>query len=219
MTFFVRHLPKRFFVTGTDTDVGKTFVSAILARGLCAKYWKPVQTGPESAWDRKKVQKLTGLADSYFFPERFSFPDPVSPHAAAEDENISILLEDFILPEAGGDEFLLVEGAGGVLTPLSRSLSMADLIRHLNLPAILVTRTNLGTLNHTRMAVEALLNRGIELIGLVALGPDHPENLRDLPLFTGIPLLTHIPWLDDPEKADLMELFRRFTWPDGKMCP
>lgn len=200
--------PKSFFVTGTDTDVGKTFVSAILVAGLSAMYWKPVQTGSASSGDRKRIRELTNLGEDRFFPERFFFPDPVSPHAAAEDAGISLKPDDFILPETEG--FLVVEGAGGVLTPIGRNFFMADLIRHFEIPALLVTRTGLGTLNHTCMAVEALKNRGVEVFGLVAVGKDHPKNLRDLPILTKIPLLAHVPWLENHEKIDPPVLFQRY---------
>lgn len=209
MTVSCPFFPKRFFVTGTDTDVGKTFVSAILVRGLCARYWKPVQTGSASSGDRKKVLEMAGFGEDFSFRERFFFPDPVSPHAAAEAMGVSIRPEDFVLPETG-EAFLVVEGAGGVLTPLARDFFMADLIRSLDLPALLVTRTGLGTLNHTCMSVEVLRNRGIPVLGLVAVGKEHAQNLRDLPRLTQVPLLAHIPWLDKPEKADFLSLFQGF---------
>ncbi|TWI71231.1 dethiobiotin synthetase [Desulfobotulus alkaliphilus] len=200
------NLPRRFFVSGTDTDIGKTFVSALCVAGLSAMYWKPVQTGFPPDRDRDTVQRLTGLGDDHFFPERFCFKEPISPHRAAEKEKSLIRLEDFVLPDSG-DRHLVVEGAGGLLVPLADHLYMTDLIRHLDLPVLLVCRTGLGTLNHTFLSVEALKNRGIPIVGIVANGPLHRDNLEDLTRMTGVPLLAHVPFCDDMQKQDLKALF------------
>lgn len=208
--------PRRFFVSGTDTDVGKTFVSALCVAGLSALYWKPVQTGFPPDRDQDTVRRLTGFGGEHFFPETFCFKAPLSPHRAAEKEGRILRLEEFVLPDTGG-RFLVVEGAGGVLVPLAPGLDMRDLIQHLNLPVLLVCRTGLGTLNHTGLSVEALKSRGISVFGLVAVGPSHPENLEDLPRFTGIPLLAHVPFADSVENMNMRDFFRAcFTGWHGK---
>ncbi|MCW7754174.1 dethiobiotin synthase [Desulfobotulus sp. H1] len=200
-------LPRRFFISGTDTDIGKTFVSALCVAGLSAMYWKPVQTGFPPDRDRDTVQRLTGLGDGHFFPERFCFTEPLSPHRAAEKEGRFIRLSDFVLPDSGS-RHLVVEGAGGVLVPLADDLYMTDLIRHLDLPVLLVCRTGLGTLNHTFLSVEALKNRGIPIAGIVANGPFHRDNLEDLTLMTGVPLLVHVPFVANLSEVDMAVLFR-----------
>lgn len=208
--------PRCFFVSGTDTDVGKTFVSALCVAGLSAMYWKPVQTGFPPDRDRDTVQRLTGLGGEHFFPEAFCFKAPLSPQRAAEKEGCILKSEDFVLPDTGGRP-LVVEGAGGVMVPLAPGLDMRDLMQHLDLPVLLVCRTGLGTLNHTGLSVEALKHRGISVFGLVAVGPFHRENLEDLPRFTGIPLLAHVPFVENPAHRDMRELFKTCFVQKGSM--
>jgi len=134
---------RRFFVTGTDTNVGKTLVSAWLALHLRADYWKPIQCGLEDgAGDREKVERLSGRPTH---PERYRLAAARSPHVAAAAEGLRISLADFVLPNA---ESLVVEGAGGVLVPLNERNVMIDLIARLALPSIVVARGRVGGINH-----------------------------------------------------------------------
>lgn len=199
--------PNALFVTGTDTDIGKTFVSSVLVAGLSAMYWKPVQTGYPVDRDTDTVCDLAGIDGSDTFAETFVFRDPVSPHAAARVENRPISLDDFSLPDTGGRP-LVVEGAGGALVPLNETHSMADLMARLNIPAVIVARTGLGTLNHTLLSVEALRSRGVSLFGIILNGPPHPDNERDLAALSGIRLLGRIPRMDIPSPSLLRSAFR-----------
>ena len=206
MTLSTR-FPRRFFVTGTDTDAGKTLVSAVLVAGLSAMYWKPVQTGYPEDRDTLTVMDLAGIPETDTFPETLTYTDPVSPHHGEEREGHGKRVADFILPDSG-DHPLVVEGAGGVLVPLNRKETLRDLMGHLGLPVILVARTGLGTLNHTFLSIEALHAAELSVAGIIATGPDHPENIRDLARFSGVPVLGHIPTMPEKTPEILRRVFR-----------
>src|SRR4051812_39586514 len=130
-------MKQAIFVTGTDTGVGKTVVSALLCRALNAGYWKPVQSGTLEGTDRDTVARITKFPDTHFYRERYSLREPLSPHAAAEIDGVEIELSEIRLPSFTQGT-LIVEGAGGVLVPLNRSSLMIDLMAQLKLPAIVV---------------------------------------------------------------------------------
>ena len=163
------------FVTGTDTGIGKTVVSACLVRRWGAEYWKPLQTGlAEEAGDSHTVAHLAQAPAHRIHPPRYAFQAPLSPEAAAAAKGQSVAISGLDLPP--GDRTLVVEGAGGVLVPLGGGLLMADLMARLGLPAVLVARTTLGTINHTLLSLEALRARFLAVWGVVLAGPDHPGN-------------------------------------------
>ncbi|APD48479.1 dethiobiotin synthase [Synechococcus sp. CS-602] len=188
-------MTQRLIVCGTDTDVGKTVVSALLVQGLKARYWKPVQCGLEDGGDSKRVRRLLGLseaeAEGRILPEAYRYSHPVSPHWAGELEHD--LLDPSRLELPIGTAPLVVETAGGLLVPLRRDLLQIDQVRHWGLPVLLVARSGLGTLNHTLLSVEALAQRGIPLLGLVFNGPIHADNPSTLAALTGAPVLGCLP--------------------------
>ncbi|MEB3308286.1 MAG: dethiobiotin synthase [Cyanobacteriota bacterium] len=182
----------RLVVCGTDTDVGKTVVSALLVQGLKARYWKPVQSGPEpDGGDSATVCRLLQLAPERLIPEAYRLTTPASPHWAAELDGVQIEPEALVLP--AGDQALVVETAGGLLVPLRRDWLQIDQLLSWELPVVLVARSGLGTLNHTLLSVEALQNRGISLLGLVLNGALHPDNPRTLEQLSGVPVLAELP--------------------------
>lgn len=182
---------KRFFVTGTDTEVGKTVTSAIFTLALPACYWKPVQSGDP---DDKRVQQLTELPANHFFPAAYSLKASLSPDQAARRENIQIDLEKIILPTTSGP--LIVEGAGGIFTPLNDTTCMLDLMRKLNLPIIIVSRGGLGTINHTLMTIEVLRQRHFTIQGIVFSGQLNPENQYTIEKWGNVRTLLHVPFLE-----------------------
>jgi len=188
-------MTQRLIVCGTDTDVGKTVVSALLVQGLKARYWKPVQCGLEDGGDSKRVRRLLGLseaeAEGRILPEAYRYSHPVSPPLAGELEHD--LLDPSRLELPIGTAPLVVETAGGLLVPLRRDLLQIDQVRHWGLPVLLVARSGLGTLNHTLLSVEALAQRGIPLLGLVFNGPIHADNPSTLAALTGAPVLGCLP--------------------------
>src|SRR5882724_4544204 len=133
-------MAQQYFVTGTDTGVGKTVLSALLCAALDASYWKPIQTGTEVDSDTRAVELLAGLPKEKLLPEVYQFAPPVSPHLAAQKAGVRIDLAKIKLPVNASDIPLIVEGAGGVLVPLNENELMVDLIRQLKLPVILAAR-------------------------------------------------------------------------------
>ena len=193
--------PRGVFITGTDTAVGKTVAAALLTLALDAAYWKPVQSGACEGDEAAAVQSMTGLPAARFHRPAYSFAAALSPHAAARYENTVIDLARIALPKS--DRFLVVEGAGGVLAPLSDTASMVDLLSHLGLPVLVVARSALGTINHTLLTLEALERRGVRVLGLLLNGPPNPGNRAALEQFCRAPVLAEIPHLPDLAPATL----------------
>lgn len=181
----------RYFVTGTDTGIGKTVVSAWLTVQLGARYWKPVQAGLEGKTDEDVVRRLAGLGDDRVVPSAYALPEPLSPHEAARRAGTRIDMARFKLPDGGGP--LVVEGAGGLLVPLNEAALVIDLIAHLGLPVILVARTTLGTINHTLLSLEALRRRDLPVAGVVLNGPHVPHNRAAIETYGKVRVLAHIP--------------------------
>jgi dethiobiotin synthetase len=184
----------RLVVCGTDTDVGKTVVSALLVQGLGATYWKPVQSGLEGGGDTGRVRRLLDLPAERIQPEAYRLAAPMSPHWAAERQGVTIDPERLALPAIEGP--LVVETAGGLLVPLRRDWLQIDQIARWGLPVLLVARSGLGTLNHTLLSLEALARRRIPVLGLVLNGPPHADNPRTLVQLGGVPVLAELAPLD-----------------------
>tara|TARA_B100000287_G_scaffold375519_1_gene376066 strand:- start:246 stop:722 length:477 start_codon:yes stop_codon:yes gene_type:complete len=149
-------LYKGLFISGTDTNVGKTIIASLLVKKLDAIYWKPIQCGVNELGqkDSDVVKKLT---KNKILKEFFFFKHPVSPNIAAFKENKKIFLKDFEkFSEFNFSKKIIVEGAGGLNVPLNNKSLVVDLVRFLKLPLILVSRTNLGTINHTLLSLEIL---------------------------------------------------------------
>src|ERR1700719_2366480 len=166
----------RLIVTGTDTRIGKTVFAAGLAGALDGVYWKPVQAGVEDETDRATVLRLSGLSPERVLPEAYRLRTPASPHLAAERDGIVIDPDALLLPET--DRPLVVEGAGGLLVPLTRELTYIDVMARWKAPVVLCARTTLGTINHSLLSVEALRTRNIPLLGVVFIGDESAESER-----------------------------------------
>ncbi len=177
----------RIFVTGTDTDVGKTLVSAWLCRHFGLDYFKPVQAGLQPMTDSEWVKSHAGC---HTYPETYRLREPASPHHAARLEGRQLALDDIHLPVA---QRLVVEGAGGVMVPLGPGCLMIDLIARLGLPVLVVASTRLGTLNHTLLTLQALRLRGIAVLGVILNGPLCDMTARTIAEYGSVPVLQHIP--------------------------
>ena len=193
--------PLRLVICGTDTDVGKTIVSALFVQGLEATYWKPVQSGTEGGGDRQRVIDLLELPEERWQPEAYAFQAPVSPHWAAEQEGRCIDPEQLQLPAI--DQPLVVETAGGLMVPLTRHWLQIQQLQRWQLPVVLVARSELGTLNHTLLSLEALRSRHIPILGMVINGPSHADNPRTLNELGDVPLLCELPPLEQLNAAAL----------------
>jgi dethiobiotin synthase len=208
------------FVTGTDTGIGKTFVSAGLMCGLrTAKnicYWKPIQTGIEEDNDTEMVRNLAKCLDFEIHDQGIKLERPLSPHLAARLSGVEISIEKTLAlnPEIGieSDKFWIVEGAGGVLVPINESELMIDLIKVLDLPVLIVARSGLGTINHTVLTIEALRNRNIEICGVVMNGVPNLENKQAIEFYGKTRVLAEMPKF---EKLDSDE-FRK--WSENNLC-
>ena len=198
--------PLRLVICGTDTDVGKTVVSALFVQGLEATYWKPVQSGTEGGGDRQRVIDLLDLPEDRLHPEAYAFQAPVSPHWAAEREGRCIDPEQLKLPAI--DEPLVVETAGGLMVPITRHWLQIQQLQRWQLPVVLVARSELGTLNHTLLSLEALRRRNIPILGLVINGPSHADNPRTLHELGDVPLLCELPLLEQLNAKALARQWR-----------
>ncbi|WP_374590857.1 dethiobiotin synthase [Novosphingobium sp.] len=163
----------RFVVTGTDTDVGKTVFAAALAAHLGAHYWKPIQAGTGDGTDSARVAELSGWRAAVL-PEAYVLKTPCSPHEAARIDGVMIAPDRLALPAEDGP--LVVEGAGGVLVPITGDLLYADLFARWGLPVILVARTMLGTINHSLLSLEALRCRGVTVHSIAFVGEAEPAS-------------------------------------------
>ncbi len=202
-------LPTRIFVTGTSTDIGKTVVSGVLVAGLRAHYWKPVQTGLNEGTDTDWIRRHTAIPESRIHRETYSLQQPLSPHAAAVLEDVEIKLDAFAIPDVPVDEFLVVEGAGGIMVPLNRQHYMLDLIKSLDIPVLLVADSQLGTINHTLLSLLQLRRCGISIVGVVMNGPKNQGNREALEFYGEAPILAEIEQLTDLNPASLEICFQQ----------
>jgi dethiobiotin synthetase len=202
-------MPERFFITGTDTGAGKTVVSALLCAALDAIYWKPIQTGTRDGSDLKTVVKLAGLSGAQTVPETYRFAPPVSPHLAARRAGVRIVLRKIRMPRLARTDNLIVEGAGGALVPVNNTQLMTDLMRHLKLPILLVSRTSLGTINHTLLSLAALRAARLEVRGVIMVGKPNAENRKAIEHYGKIRVLGIVPWLEKIDRQALLRVFRK----------
>lgn len=183
-------------VTGTDTGIGKTLVSAALALRLGATYWKPVQAGLDEETDSEVVARLAGVD---VLPEGYRLATACSPHLAAEIDGVTIDPRRLTPPPGR----LVIEGAGGALVPLTRDLLYADLFATWGLPVVIVARTGLGTINHSLLTVEALRARGVGIAGVLFSGDEVADSQATICALGGVRSLGRLPILDPLTPATL----------------
>ncbi len=192
----------KLIICGTDTDIGKTVVSALLVQGLQSSYWKPIQTGNSEGTDSDRICKILNLSSKRLIPEIYSFEAPVSPHWAAEQESSCIELKRLNLPSYLPKK-TIIEMAGGLMVPLTRNFLQLDLLQKWQLPIILVAKSGLGTINHTLLSLEALKLRKLPVIGIVFNGPIHRDNPRTIKDFSNIPIIAELPLLSQISSESL----------------
>jgi len=208
------NLLQGYFVTGTDTGIGKTVVTAGLAanlrqKGINAGIMKPVQTGSKNlngslvSVDALFAMTVAGIKDEMELVSPYRLEPPLAPRVAAELTGITIDL--FKINRAYQEllnrhDFMLVEGAGGIMVPIAGRFLMADLIKILNLPALIVARPGLGTVNHTLLTVEYAKSKGIHVAGIIINGLKESEagtaektNPGLIAELSGVPVMGIIP--------------------------
>ena len=210
------------FVTGTDTGVGKTVVSAALlrryGREAPLRYWKPIQTGAPPDDDTAEVRRLAAGSGAEVVDGGVRLPDPVSPHLAAARAGETIDLEPLVARPAGGpDAGWVVEGAGGLLVPINRFALMADLIGRLELAAVVVARSTLGTINHTLLTLEALRARSLAVAGVVMVGDPDRDNREAITRYGRVDVLGELPRLDPLSAGALDGWVRGGLDPGGRL--
>ena len=198
---------KRYFVTGISTEVGKTVASAIITEALEADYWKPVQSGDLDYSDTHKVEKLISNKRSVFHANSYALKTPMSPHASAEIDGVTIKLDKIIVPETKNS--LVIEGAGGLLVPLNDSDTILDVIKP-DYKVIVVSRHYLGSINHTLLTLNLLKEKWFD-ISLIFSGDEHPTTESIIKKMSGVPVIGRIeeePYIDQNVIKEYAELFK-----------
>lgn len=192
-----------FFVTGISTEVGKTITSAIIAESLKADYWKPIQSGDLDNSDTHKVKALVSNSITKFHPNSYALKVPISPHAAAVIDGVTINVEHIRVPQT--DNHLVVEGAGGVLVPLNDQHTIMDIISR-DFKIIVVSRHYLGSINHTLLTVNLLKQKGFD-VAIIFSGKEHPTTEQIIQKMTEVPVIGRI----EEEKDFTPEVIRKYA--------
>ncbi len=196
----------RFVVTGTDTGIGKTVFAAALAQALDGVYWKPIQCGLGGGGDREAVRNLTNLQADRILPEIYRFKMPASPHIAARHEGIEIDPGRLVPPAC--DRPLVIEGAGGLMVPITDELLQIDLFARWQIPVILVARTALGTINHSLLSIEALNRRAVPIYGIVFVGEENAPVQHTIVNMGRVHHIGRLPYTAPLGRRELEEAFR-----------
>lgn len=205
------------FITGTDTNVGKTLVASWLCLHTGYDYFKPIQTGSIEGTDSNQILKLSknynqpnkqnnnkNYKNIIVHKETYLYQEAVSPHLAAKLNNQIIDISKIQIPTNVND--LIIEGAGGVLTPINQQLLMADLIKQLSVSVILVARSSLGTINHTLLSLEVLRVRKINILGVVVSGELNQDNCDAIEWYGKIKVLAQVPMLKNINTESLLDI-------------
>jgi dethiobiotin synthetase len=195
----------RYVITGTDTGIGKTVFAAALAGALKARYWKPVQSGLEDETDSETVARLAGVE---ILPEAYRLKLPASPHQSAAEEGVIIDPGTLTPPVIFADRRpLVIEGAGGLMVPLTRRALYIDVFARWGLPLVLCARTSLGTINHTLLSLEAIRARNIPLAGIAFIGEENGESESIIIEKSGAKRLGRLPRIDPLTRESLAAAF------------
>ncbi len=216
-------MPRGLFVTGTDTNIGKTVVSAALLYRFrdqaTLRYWKPIQTGIEQDDDTGEVRRLADCSSAKILDRGLRLARPVSPHLAARwsGETIDPQALARLLDEEPASDRWIVEGAGGALVPVNGSQLMTDLMSLLGLPVIVVARSTLGTINHTLLTLEALRTRSLRVAGVIMVGERNRDNREAIESYGGVGVLGEMPRFPDLQPRALRDWSMAKLDPDGSL--
>ncbi|WP_369048355.1 dethiobiotin synthase [Tenacibaculum sp. UWU-22] len=199
---------QKFFITGISTEVGKTIASSIITEALQADYWKPIQAGDLDYSDTHKVKKLISNSKSVFHPNAYALQTPMSPHASAEIDKITIDINKIKEPATKNN--LVIEGAGGLLVPLNNQHTILDIIKH-DYKVIVVSRHYLGSINHTLLTVNLLKEKGYN-VSLIFSGNEHKTTETIIKTMTNVPVIGRIeeePYFDENVIKEYAEMFKK----------
>lgn len=188
-------------IAGIHTGIGKTVCSAVICQALGYDYWKPVQAGDLDNSDSIFIQKTVSNPLCVIHPEAYRLSIPASPHYAAEVDGITITKSNINTPVS--DNNIVVETAGGIMSPLAYNYLNIDLIEQLSLPVILVSNGYLGSINHTLLSIEVLKQRNLLLKGIVFSGESNPPTENFIRQYSDIPILFSIPALKEVNAASI----------------
>lgn len=196
----------RIVIAGTDTGIGKTVFAAALTDALQGCYWKPVQSGLDGETDSETVGRLGRIARGRILLEAYKLKTPASPHLSARIDGVTILPESLSPPPVDGP--LVIEGAGGLLVPLTERIVFADVFARWQIPVILCARTGLGTINHTLLSLEALRSRSIPVLGVAFLGDEQSDTQNIIAALGHVRVLGRLPRLEPLTPDSLRRAFR-----------
>lgn len=201
-------MTQAIIITGTDTDVGKTVFAAGLVALLDGCYWKPVQAGLDDETDADIVRRLSGLPPDRVLAEVYRLTTAASPHLAAERDGVNIDIESLAtVPILTHGRVVVIEGAGGLLVPLSRRHLQIELFARWRAPVVLVASTRLGTINHSLLSIEALKRLQIPLLGIAFVGDENADSERTIAEMGGVLRLGRLPIIDPLDKETLRDAF------------
>lgn len=189
---------RNIFITGIGTDIGKTIASAVVVEALHADYWKPIQSGGLAYTDSRRVRDLVSNPKSVFHPEAYTLQQPLSPHAAAEIDGITIELENMSIPQT--QNTLVIEGAGGLMVPLNNRHLILDLIKQSGASGILVSKNYLGSINHTLLTYTVMQANQIPVLGILFNGVENQASESFIAQYTQAPILGRIEQTDVIDK-------------------
>jgi dethiobiotin synthetase len=199
---------KGFSIVGIGTDVGKTIVSAIVSEALGATYFKPIQAGDLDNSDSIKIRELCSEKVTVA-PEIFRLNTPMAPHGAAKIDGVSMRVSDIEFPRT--DDFLVLEGAGGLLVPINEEKeSLLDIYKKAHLPVILVSRHYLGSINHTLLTIDHLKSHNLQIAGIVYVGDENEVTESIIERFTEIKVIARIPLVDQITPDFIKEESKKF---------
>lgn len=195
---------KPIFITGTGTDVGKTLVAAIITEALLADYWKPVQAGFSDGTDSLFVREMISNNKSQVHPELYKLQMPASPHLAATAEQKEIKLKEIISHLPKTKNRLIIEGAGGLMVPLNKKKMILNLIKELKAKVIIVSKNELGSINHSLLTAAVLKKEKIDVAGWI-FTEEYQNYENEIAGWSGYPVIASVKHLPVVSKETIKE--------------
>jgi len=193
---------KPIFITGTGTDVGKTLVAAIVTEALQADYWKPVQAGFARGTDSLWIEQMISNKKTKIHPEFYKLKMPASPHLAAKAEGVKIVLKDIVRHLPKTKNTLIIEGAGGLMVPLNKKEFILDLVKKLKAKVIIVSKNELGSINHSLLTAAVLKKEKIDVAGWI-FNEQYLNYENEITNWSGYPLIASVPHLNEITKETI----------------